>query len=126
MNGANLVASAIIGNDFKTIIVNNKAYVIKAPTIHIIAGAMCHLSDVGEGETIQDIVKTLANLESATKALSWFIQGDDALSEELSKGSFDELVNGIDTAISFISAENFIKLSVLVKNVQKLIAKPKL
>ena len=71
MNAAKIVNSSIIGADFKTIVINNKSYVISPPTIHKIAGAGCYL------------------------------------------------------ALSFISAENFYKLSVLAKNVRNLTAKQK-
>ena len=124
-NAAKIVASAITGMDFKTVLVNGKAYVIMPPTINKIAGAGYWLSDIGNGETIRDLFLSLNNIKSLAHALSWFIQGDDELFEELSKGTFDEIVNALDEAYSLISTENFSKLSDLTRNVASLTAKPK-
>ena len=44
-------------------------------------------------------------------------------SRGLYHGTFDELVDAIDTAYSLISVENFTRLSTLAKNVASLIAK---
>lgn len=64
-------------------------------------------------------------MDNVAHALSWFVKGDDSLFEELRKGTFDETVQGLEVALSLISAENFYKLSVLAKNVQNLTAKQK-
>ena len=61
----------------------------------------------------------------ASRALSWFIQGDENLHEELSCGTFDEVVEALATGLSMISAENFYKLLALAKNVAILTAKQK-
>ena len=106
MNAAKIVNSSIIGADFKTIVINNKSYVISPPTIH-------------------DVLSSLKDMDNVAHALSWFVKGDDSLFEELRKGTFDETVQGLEVALSLISAENFYKLSVLAKNVQNLTAKQK-
>jgi len=54
-----------------------------------------------------------------------FIKGNDSLFDELLKGTFNEIVEGLEIAFSLISAENFYKLSILAKNVQNLTAKQK-
>lgn len=122
-NAAKIVSSAILGMDFKVIVVNNKSYVLTPPTIKKIAGASYYLSDIDKGNTIRELLLTINNAESISHALSWFIKGDDSLFEELSKGTMNEIVDGLDTAYSLISTDSFLKLSVLAKNVANLTAK---
>ena len=125
MNAAKIVNSSIIGSDFKTIVVNNKSYIISPPTIHRIAGAGYYLANFPECNTLHDILVSLKDMDNAAHALSWFIKGNDSLVDELLKGTFNEIVEGLEIAFSLISAENFYKLSILAKNVQNLTAKQK-
>lgn len=125
MNAAKIVNSSIIGSDFKTIVVNNKSYIISPPTIHRIAGAGYYLANIHECNTLHDILVSLKDMDNAAHALSWFIKGNDSLFDELLKGTFNEIVEGLEIAFSLISAENFYKLSILAKNVQNLTAKQK-
>lgn len=120
-----MIASAIIGLDYKTAIVNDKCYFIHPPTIAKIAGASYWLCDFGEGKTLRDILSSLSKSENLSKALSWFIQGNDELSDELSQGTMTEIVDGIEAAFSMIDAQNFTKLSALLRSAKLLIAKPK-
>lgn len=124
-NATKIVAGAIVGLDFKVVVVNGKAYAIHPPTIAKIAGAASYLSDIEGGETLQDILMSLTSIESATKALSWLIAGNESLSEELSQGTLEEVVSALEQGLMLISAENFIKLSLLARSVQKVIAKLK-
>lgn len=123
--GARMVASAIIGLDYRIIVVNDKSYIIHPPTIAKIAGATYWLCEAGDGKTLREILVSLSKSENLTKALSWFIQGNEDLSEELTKGKLDEIVNGIEAAFSMIEAQNFMKLSALQKSASLLVAKPK-
>lgn len=123
MNAAEVVNGAIIGMDFKTLVVNGKAYTVSPPTIHKISGAGYYLAKIREGSTLKDLLGSLKDIGGASHALSWLIKGDDSLFEEFSQSPMDDVVNGIETAISLISAENFCKLSVLAKNVKMLTAK---
>lgn len=125
MNAAKIVNSSIIGSDFKTIVVNNKSYIVSPPTIHRIAGAGYYLANFPECNTLHDILVSLKDMDNAAHALSWFIKGNDSLFDELLKGTFNEIVEGLEIAFSLISAENFYKLSILAKNVQNLTAKQK-
>lgn len=70
-----------------------------------------------------DMLRSLKDVEIVSRALSWLITGDESLSEELRKGTFDEVVEALAVGLSMISAENFYKLSVLAKNVATLTAK---
>lgn len=123
--GARMVASAIVGLDYRIIIVNDKSYIIHPPTIAKIAGATYWLCEAGYGKTLREILVSLSKSENLTKALSWFIQGNEDLAEELTKGKLDEIVNGIEAAFSMIEAQNFMKLSALQKSASLLVAKPK-
>lgn len=122
-NAAKIVSSAILGMDFKVVVVNGKSYIITSPTIKKIAGAAYWLSDMKNGETIRELLASINNVESLAHALSWFIQGDDSLFEELSNATLDEIVEGLDAAYSLLSVQNFLRLSALAKNVANLTAK---
>ena len=122
-NAAKIVSSAILGMDFKVVIVNGKSYIVTPPTIKKIAGAAYWLSDVKDGKNIKELLVSINNVEPLAHALSWFIQGDDSLFKELSNGTLDEVVDGLESAYSLLSTKNFLRLSVLAKNVASLTAK---
>lgn len=123
LDAAKLVSSAILGLDYRNIIVNDKAYIIHPPTIAKLAGATYWLSDIGEGETIHDVIQNMSEMTNIARALSWFIQGDDTLADELAQGTMKEIVGGLEAAFSLIDAENFIRLSVLARSAKTLVAK---
>lgn len=122
-NASKIINAAVLGKDFETVFVNGKVYVIYPPTIHKIAGAGYYLCDLKEAVTVMDMLRSLKDVEMASRALSWLIQGDENLCEELSAGTFDEVVEALATGLSMVSAENFYKLLVLAKNVALLTAK---
>ncbi len=122
-NAAKIASSAILGMDFKVVIVNGKSYIVTPPTIRRIAGAAYWLSDVKDGKTIRELLASINNVEPLAHALSWFIQGDDILVEELSQGTLDEVIDGLDAAFSLVSTVSFLKLSGLARNVADLTAK---
>ena len=106
-NAAKIASSAILGMDFKVVIVNGKSYIVTPPTIRRIAGAAYWLSDVKDGKTIRELLASINNVEPLAHALSWFIQGDDILVEELSQGTLDEVIDGLDAAYSLVSTDSF-------------------
>lgn len=122
-NASKIINAAVLGKDFETVFVNGNVYVIYPPTIHKIAGAGYYLCDLKEAVTVMDMLRSLKDVGTASRALSWLIQGDENLYEELSSGTFDEVVETLATGLSMISAENFYKLLVLAKNVALLTAK---
>lgn len=124
-NASKIINAAVLGKDFETVFVNGNVYVIHPPTIHKIAGAGYYLCDLKEAVTVMDMLRSLKDVEMASRALSWLIQGDENLCEELSAGTFDEVVEALATGLSMVSAENFYKLSVLAKNVANLTANQK-
>lgn len=124
-NAAKIVSSAIIGADVETITVNGKRYVIMPPTIKKIAGAAYWLSDIKEAKTLKEMFMSINNAVALAHALSWFINGNDDLFSELSNGTQDEVIKGLEVAYSLISTQNFIRLSILARNVANLTATPK-
>lgn len=126
MKAAKIVNGAILGMDYKTVTVNGKVYVIYPPTIKKLAGAGYYLSNINNGVTLKDVICSLGDMEMAAHALSWLIQGDDSLFDEFINGTFEEIVDALETAYSLISTQSFLKLSGLAKNVVNLTAKQKL
>ena len=126
MKAAKIVNGAILGMDYKTVTVNGKVYVIYPPTIKKLAGAGYYLSNINNGVTLKDVISSLGDTEMAAHALSWLIQGDDSLFDEFIIGTFEEIVDALETAYSLISTQSFLKLSGLAKNVVNLTAKQKL
>lgn len=124
--GAKLVSEAITGMDFRTVIVGGKSYTVYPPTIHKLAGAISYLSGVQEADNLKDVLLSLGKSEAYSKALSWLIAGDESMSDELAKGTYEENVNALDEALSMIDSKVFLKAASLAKNVSLLAAKPKL
>lgn len=121
-----LVSDAIIGNDYKIVVVDGKSYKILPPTIKKMAGAGQYLSDLKDGDTISDILESVNDIGKLAHALSWFVDGSDRLAGEFEKATIEEVIDALGVAYSLISVENFTKLSILVRNVSKLIANPRL
>lgn len=124
--GARIISESIIGSDFRTVFVAGKVYTVYPPTIHKLAGAISYLFGVQEADNLKDVLLSLGKSEAYSKALSWLIAGDESLSEELAKGTYEENVNALDEALSMIDSKVFLKAASLAKNVSLLAAKPKL
>ena len=124
--GAKIISESIIGSDFRTVFVAGKVYTVYPPTIHKLAGAISYLSGVQEADNFKDVLLSLGKSEAYSKALSWLIAGDESLSEELAKGTYEENVNALNEALSMIDSKVFLKAASLAKNVSLLAAKPKL
>lgn len=122
-DAAKMVAAAIIGNDYKGIVVAGKRHVVPPPTIHRLAGAVYWLTDMDEGETFRDMIKSLSKSDNLARALSCFICGDESMAGELSEGTLDEVLDGLDTAFKLLGTENFLRLLGLRKSARILIAK---
>lgn len=128
MDAAKIVSDAIVGKDFRTVIVNDKPYTIYPPTINKIAGAISCLSEIDtkDGETIKDVFfGVMGSVEQYAKALSWMINGCESLDTELSNGTYDDVVNALDIAFGLISPEVFSKAVSLMKSARALAAKQK-
>ena len=120
-----LVADAILGEDTVTIIVNGMDYFVSPPTFIKLVKAAKYLDSFEEGKTLAEVLGMLKNLDDACRALSVFIQGDESISDELSKGTLEEIVYGLQTAYSLISIKDFQTLSILAKSAARMIAKPR-
>lgn len=120
-----LIADAILGEDTVAIIVNGKVYSVSPPTIIKLVKAAKYLDSFEEGKTLAEVLGMLKNLDDACKALSVFVKGDESISDELSKGTLEEVVNGLQTAYSLISIKDFQTLSILAKSAARMIAKPR-
>lgn len=109
------------------IAVNGRQYVVYPPTIRKMTGGIMHLSEVGmkDRPTVKETLQSITeSFDLCAKALSWFIKGDESLYDELSDGKPEEILSGLETAISLISPEVFLKAVSLAKNVASLAAKP--
>ena len=127
MNAGIVVNEALLGKDFKTVVVAGKAYTIKPPTICRISEAALCLSDVpGEVKTVEGFIHAQREIRNVAKALSWFIMGDESLAGELAKGTIEELGEALDEAYSLMSVKNFSTLLDSAKNIVNLTARQKL
>lgn len=121
--GARLVTSALLGLDGESAIVGGKCYYIKPPTIKKIVACAHYLGEFGNEDSIGDYIRKLPNLADVCKGLSYLIKGDDSLVEQLQEGTLDEIIQAVETGIGLIGTRNFLKLSVLSRNVSGLIAR---
>ena len=115
----------MIGDAPVTTIGTGTVYYVSPPTIIKLVKAAKYLDSFEEGNTLSEVLGMLKNLNDACKALSVFIQGDESISDELSKGTLEEVVNGLQTAYSLISIKDFQTLSILAKSAARMIAKPR-
>lgn len=120
-----MVVDAFLGDDSATVVVAGKPYFIDSPTIERIMKAAKYLSSVEGGNTMKDLIDMLNKLDDSCKALSIFIQGDEKLADELLKGTPQEIVQALETAYQLVSIQPFQKLSILARNVARLIARPR-
>lgn len=63
--------------------------------------------------------------EAYANALSWLIKGDLSLSEELSDGTFEEVVDGLSRAFDLVGVTPFLKAASLTRNANLLAASPR-
>ena len=120
-----LVTDAILGEDTLTIVIGGKPYFIEPPTILKIAKAAKCLDSIEGGTTMEAVLDMMKNLNNACKALSIFIQGDEGLEDELTKGTPSEIVAGLKAAFSLISITDFQELSTIARSVARMIAVPR-
>lgn len=122
-----LVSDAIIGADYTLVYVNGKAYPVKPPTIKKLAGAISCISglDLGENGTLKDMLLSCKDCKAYAKALSWLIKGNQSLSSELSKGTFEEVVDALATALDLVGINPFLKAASLTRSASLLAATPK-
>lgn len=126
-NASKLVSDAIIGEDYITVFVNGKAYLILPPTIKRLAGAISCLSelDLGDTGTLKDIFLASKDCEAYARALSWLIKGNASLSDELSNGTLEEVVDALEKAFGLVDVTPFLKAASLTRSASLLAASPR-
>lgn len=120
--GAQMVAEALTGADYRIISVAGRFYNIPSPTIHRLTGCIKCLSAMKTGTDIKDVLMTIGDLTAYARALSWLIRDDESLTDELSKGTPEECVHGIERALDLIDIQVFTKAVTLQKYVARLAA----
>lgn len=121
-----VVSSSLLGLDLETFQVNKKIYTVSPPTIKRLAGASYYLSKDEGGDNIGDALRIMfSESANAAKALSWLVAGDESLSDEFAQGTLEEVLTGLEKAMSLVGTANFPRLSALMRNVSMLTAKPK-
>lgn len=122
-----LVSDAIIGADYTIVYVNGKAYPIKPPTIHKLAGAISCISglELGEQGTLKDMLLSAKDCKAYAKALSWFIKGNQSLNAELSNGTLEEVVKALTIAFDLVGINPFLTAASLTRSASLLAASPR-
>lgn len=123
MNATKIISSAVIGYDFRKVVVAGKLYLIYPPTIHRLAGAAYWLSLTEDVENFKGLLKELSALKNICNALSFLINGDESLAEELQHGSPEEVLSAIEAGFELISPQNFLRLSRLRRSAGMMTAK---
>lgn len=120
-----LVSSEAVGANIQFVEVNGKMYPVKPPTIDRVAGAVACLSGLAlnDGATIRDVLNTQENAREYARALSFLIQEDYELTDELAKGTYDEVIEALDTAFGMISGRSFSIAASLTKSASALVAR---
>lgn len=122
-----LISDAIIGGDYTLVYVNNKAYPVSPPTIKKLAGAISCISelDFTEGGTIKEMLLSAKDCKAYAQALSWLVNGDISLSEELCDGTFEEVVDALSSALDLVGINPFLKAASLTRSASLLAASPR-
>lgn len=120
-----LVSSEAVGANIQFVEVNGNMYPVKPPTIDRVAGAVACLSGLAlnDGATIRDVLNTQENAREYARALSFLIQEDYELTDELAKGTDDEVIEALDTAFGMISPRSFSIAASLTKSASALVAR---
>lgn len=120
-----LVSSAVLLEDSANVTIAGKEYNIPAPTIHRIAGAAKWLADVEGGTDFEAFIGQMKNITSACKALSYFINDNEDLADELMQGTLHEVCVALASAIKLLSVQDFSILSTSARSVARLAANPR-
>ena len=124
MDAVDIVSSAVLGVDVQTIPIGNKVYLAHPPTIRKIVGAGRFLGGFEKIDSAKSLLEAL-NSDNLAHALSWLLEGNDSLAEEFKDADVNELALGTVTCLDMLTPQNFMTLSVLARNVRKLIARQK-
>ena len=122
-----LISEAIVGSDYILVYVNGKAYPVSPPTIKKLAGAISCICEIDftEGGTIKEMLLSAKDCKAYAQALSWLMNGDLSLSEELCNGTFGEVVDALSSVLDLVGIGPFLKAASLTKNASLLAATPR-
>lgn len=102
-------------------------YPVAQPVVKRLAGAVSCISDLDmqDAGTLKDMLLSAKDCSAYARALSWFIKGNEELTDELMEGKYAELVDALAAIFDMISIAPFAKAASLTKNASLLVAKPK-
>lgn len=120
------MADAVLGEDFKVVVLGGKAYKISPPTIATICKGIQYLSLIDKTTSgKEDLEKVRNELENILKGLSVFVLGSADRYEEIEGATLHELREALETVVKFISAEDFFVCAALAESVARMAATPK-
>lgn len=123
--GAQIIASAIAGSDFRNVVVGGKVYVVESPTIYRLSGAIACLSAMSEGTTMREMLTSVGEAERLCEALSFFIRGNKKLAGTLARtGTMAEVITALEECFEMLDVGAFMRAVSLMKSVQSLAVKP--
>ena len=123
---AKAVADAVLGEDFRVIILGGKAYPVNPPTIATICKAIQYLSQVDKTDTgKENLEKVKDDMVNMLKGVSVFLFDVPDRYEEIAGASVKELRDALETIIKLISAEDFFVCAALAESVARMAAKPR-
>lgn len=125
----------IAGDYCKTVVIGGKVYVMKAPTIKVIARATKYFSqvDLPEHAKVADLMGAVAGqVGHITKGLSYLIVGDTPeyelqskrVVEEMQNGTHAELCAAFQVAIDLIAGRDFFVVASSAKGLATMIVRP--
>lgn len=137
---AKLISDAVLGYDFKTILIGEKGYSIYPPTIKIICRAVAEWSQLNFDFTDMRKISTIGQIPECCKpmlrGLSYFVVGDVRhhrwkayrLYRKWMYGTPgitpDEMNEAVQTAFELIQAQAFFDCATTCASVAKMVAKP--
>lgn len=137
MNKVSKSISELLSDTYgKTITIGGRVYVVKAPSIKVIARAAQYLSqvDLPEKASMQDLMKVvLLNSDNLVKGLSYLVAGDtydykqkaDRYYKGMLSGTHEELLQAYMIAFELIAGRDFFQCASLAMELAKLIVRPR-
>lgn len=134
---AKLVSDSVLGEDFITIKIGQKAYTVYPPAIKILCRAISEFSKIGmDGEynKLTVLAELPENVPHIIKGISALIVGDVKcwrwksyrVGKALKSLSFQELKNIIEDVLPLLGGDSFFACAASLKSMSKIAAQPKL
>ena len=125
-DAAELVSSALIGNDYRTVVLGEHSYVIPSPTIKRLSGAAYYISQIKinkKDSSVLDVLMAAKDFTNMSLALSYFVNGDESLRDTFNECKYEEVVRAVNVAFSMIDIQDFQIAVSLIKCAGGLIAR---